>query len=205
MSKIKLTKGELKKQRDQMKQFKRYLPTLQLKKQQLQMRILEAQKVLAEKEKVLIHQMRRIEHWVRLLADTDTDLTQWVEPIEIKTGEINIAGANVPTFEDVVYNRVDYDYYSKPLWVDKGIEEMRKMISAKAEVEVVKKQIEILQKELRITTQRVNLFEKVKIPECKNSIRRISIYLGDQQANAVGVSKVAKKKVDAKAEQAAVC
>ena len=57
-------------------------------------------------------------------------------------------------------------------------------------------QIAILAKELRITTQRVNLFEKVKIPECKNNIRIIRIYLGDQQANAVGVSKVAKHKVE---------
>ncbi len=204
MSKIKLTKGELKKQRDQMKQFKRYLPTLQLKKQQLQMKILEAQKILSEKQEVLHHQIKHIEHWVSLLADPDTDLMQWVEPLEVKTGKTNIAGANVPVFEEVVFNRVDYDYYSKPLWVDKGIEEMRKMVSAQAEVEVVKKQIALLQKELRTTTQRVNLFEKIKIPECKDNIRKIGIYLGDQQANAVGVSKVAKKKVDMKAELAEI-
>jgi V/A-type H+-transporting ATPase subunit D len=42
----------------------------------------------------------------------------------------------------------------------------------------------------------VNLFEKVKIPECLDNIRRIKIYLGDQQANAVGISKVAKKKIE---------
>ena len=64
------------------------------------------------------------------------------------------------------------------------------------EIAVYKKQISVLEKELRITTQRVNLFEKIKIPECKNNIRVIRIYLGDQQANAVGISKVAKKKVE---------
>jgi V/A-type H+-transporting ATPase subunit D len=50
MSKIKLTKGELKRQRDSLKQFQRYLPTLQLKKQQLQMKILEFRRILAEKQ-----------------------------------------------------------------------------------------------------------------------------------------------------------
>ena len=55
----------------------------------------------------------------------------------------------------------------------------------------------MLKQELRVTTQRVNLFEKVKIPECLENIRRIRIYLGDQQANAVGISKVAKKKIEA--------
>ncbi|MFP4153920.1 MAG: V-type ATP synthase subunit D, partial [Alkalispirochaeta sp.] len=34
---VKLTKNELKKQKDALKRFQRYLPTLQLKKQQLQM------------------------------------------------------------------------------------------------------------------------------------------------------------------------
>ncbi len=35
MAKIKLTKNELKKQRDNLRRFTRYLPTLDLKKQQL--------------------------------------------------------------------------------------------------------------------------------------------------------------------------
>ena len=39
MAKIKLTKNELKSQKENLKMFKRYLPTLQLKKQQLQMEI----------------------------------------------------------------------------------------------------------------------------------------------------------------------
>ena len=37
MAKVKLTKTALKQQRDDLKQFQRFLPTLQLKKQQLQM------------------------------------------------------------------------------------------------------------------------------------------------------------------------
>ena len=62
---------------------------------------------------------------------------------------------------------------------------------------IIEKQIEILAQELRTTTQRVNLFEKVKIPDCIENIRVIRIYLGDRMANAVGISKVAKKKIEA--------
>lgn len=43
MAKIKFTKTELKKQRDSLKQFRRFLPTLQLKKQQLQMELQKCQ------------------------------------------------------------------------------------------------------------------------------------------------------------------
>lgn len=199
MAKVKLTKGELKKQRDALKQFRRYLPTLQLKKQQLQSKILEVRKNLAEREAFLNQKIREIEKWVGLLADPSfNDLNRWIQPIEIVTGETNIAGAKVPVYEDVLFHPADYDYYSIPFWVDQGIDELRNMMKAYAEVDVINRQIAILQKELRTTTQRVNLFEKVKIPECKENMRKIQIYLGDQQANAVGVGKVAKKKIELK-------
>jgi len=48
MAKIKLTKNELKKQKDALKMFKRYLPTLILKKQQLQAEIRLTEIRLAE-------------------------------------------------------------------------------------------------------------------------------------------------------------
>ncbi|MDP2927327.1 MAG: V-type ATP synthase subunit D, partial [Candidatus Omnitrophota bacterium] len=54
----------------------------------------------------------------------------------------------------------------------------------------------ILRQELRVTTQRVNLFEKVKIPLAEENIRLIKIYIGDQMANAVGRSKIAKRKIE---------
>tara|TARA_B100000745_G_C20092243_1_gene373383 strand:+ start:329 stop:946 length:618 start_codon:yes stop_codon:yes gene_type:complete len=201
MSKIKLTKGELKKQRDSLKQFKRYLPTLQLKKQQLQMKILEARRALDKKQKELDSFLQSIEQWVGLLAENQFDLKPCLIPAEVKTGFANIAGANVPIFEEVIYEDVEYDFYETPFWIDRGIVELRKMVQLNVEVEIIKEQLRLLEKELRTTTQRVNLFEKVKIPECNDNIRKIRIYLGDQQANAVGISKVAKKKVDAKAEE----
>lgn len=196
MSKIKLTKGELKKQRDSLKQFKRYLPTLQLKKQQLQMKILEARRLLSARLQVLQDKTQQLQEWVGLFADPDVDISPWLVPSAVRTSQANIAGATVPVFEDVEFKPLDYDLFSMPFWVDRGIEETRILIVLKIEVAIIQEQILILERELRVTTQRVNLFEKVKIPECLNNIRIIRIYLGDQQANAVGISKVAKKKVE---------
>jgi V/A-type H+-transporting ATPase subunit D len=70
------------------------------------------------------------------------------------------------------------------------------MVSLLKELQVIEQGISILRQELRITTQRVNLFEKVKIPEAKEAIRRIKIYIGDQMTNAVGRSKIAKNKIE---------
>ena len=53
-----------------------------------------------------------------------------------------------------------------------------------------------LNAELRTTTQRVNLFEKVKIPETKRNIKKISVYLGDQQVAAVVRGKISKKNLE---------
>ena len=51
---------------------------------------------------------------------------------------------------------------------------------------------EVVAEELQQTSQRVNLFEKVKIPECKEAIRVIKIALGDAQTSAVARGKIAK-------------
>lgn len=204
MSKIKLTKSELKKQRDSLKQFKHYLPTLQLKKQQLQMKILEARREFTARESSLHQKEKSIAHWAGLLAQDGesltkermADLKRFAVPRKVTTEIINIAGAPIPYLKDVEFNDVEYDYYETPFWYDRGIEEFRAYMKVLVEMKVITEQIARLEKELRITTQRVNLFEKVKIPECQENIRRIRIALGDQQANAVGISKVAKKKIE---------
>ncbi|MBN1870089.1 MAG: V-type ATP synthase subunit D [Candidatus Omnitrophica bacterium] len=195
MSKIKLTKGELKRQRDSLEQFQHYLPTLQLKKQQLQIKITEAYRQLDEKRQMFNKKAEEISRWAGLLADPSVNLKGWITPDEISIDTVNIAGANIPVFENIHFKEAEYDLYSTPFWTDRGIEELRLMAAFLAEIDILKKRADILKYELRITTQRVNLFEKIKIPECLENIRVIRIYLGDQQANAVGVSKAAKKKI----------
>jgi V/A-type H+-transporting ATPase subunit D len=198
MSKIKLTKNELKRQRDSLKQYQHYLPTLLLKKQQMQMKILEAKRLQAERQSVLTEKLENMAKWTGLFADPEVDLKAWTTPTKVDVSYTNIAGANVPVFEQIHFNEAEYDFYSTPFWIDKGLEEIRLMVELLMEIDVIKRQVAVLEKELRITTQRVNLFEKVKIPECLENIRKIRIYLGDQMANAVGISKAAKKKVDEK-------
>jgi V/A-type H+-transporting ATPase subunit D len=81
--------------------------------------------------------------------------------------------------------------------VDYAIETLKELVSLREELKIINYGIGVLRDELRITAQRVNLFEKVKIPQAQEAIRRIKIYLGDQMANAVGRSKIAKRKIEA--------
>lgn len=198
MANIKLTKGELKRQRDALRQYLRYLPTLQLKKQQLQMEILHQLMLLEEREQNEAARSKGCEVWCGLLtADKGIEIKKWLKPKKVLTSLKNIAGVDLPVFEAVQFEAVDYDLFIYPLWVDSAIELLRKIVSLREEMEIIKKGIDVLRRELRTTTQRVNLFEKVKIPQAEEAIRLIKIYLGDQMANAVGRSKIAKKKIEA--------
>jgi V/A-type H+-transporting ATPase subunit D len=76
-----------------------------------------------------------------------------------------------------------------------AIEEVKELASLDARINLLTKQADLLGEELRITSQRVNLFEKVKIPETRDNIRIIQIYLGDEQTAAVVRGKIAKKKL----------
>ena len=137
-----------------------------------------------------------IESWLGLLAEPKINIKQYIQPKKVITSWKNIAGVDLPVFEQVEFDKAEYDLFLTPLWVDTAVEILRSIVSLRQEVKVLEKGIEILRQELRITTQRVNLFEKVKIPESEENIRVIKVYLGDQMANAVGRSKIAKKKIE---------
>ena len=196
MAKLKLTKGELKIQRDALKQYERYLPTLQLKKQQLQIEILRQTAILEEKKRAETKKINSIETWAGLLTDQGINIQPWVKPKEFVKGTKNIAGVDLLLFERLIFEPAEYDLFITPLWVDAGIDALRELISLRVETAVINQGILILRDELRVTAQRVNLFEKVKIPEAQEAIRLIKIYIGDQMANAVGRSKIAKRKIE---------
>ena len=200
MAKIKLTKNEQKKQKDSLKQFTRYLPTLQLKKQQLQTVIRQSH---AEIEELKVKQKEAVDgmkSWIAVYGENsswseDRSISHLVKVKEVKKTKGNIAGVEVPVFQSLVFEDVPYDLRVYPLWVDKAIVALGEIARYDALIETLKERIRLLDKELRTTTQRVNLFEKVKIPEAKENIRKIGIYLQDQQTSAVVRGKIAKKKL----------
>jgi len=197
---IKLTKNELKKQKDNLKQFQRYLPTLQLKKQQLQSVIMKIRADLEEKETERVQMIGDLDDWVAVFAENELfddamKLDRLVEPDTVITKDENIAGVTVPAFEELTFKDIDYDVDDYPLWVDTAVFKLRDIARLDALVSTLRKQVELLEAELRTTSQRVNLFEKVKIPEAQENIRVIQVYLGDQQTAAVVRGKISKRKL----------
>ena len=198
MASVKLTKNELKAQKDLLKMYQRYLPTLTLKKQQLQMEIyaIRAQANAVRSAREALEQ--GFDEWIAVFSEREAFPQGAVSVRNIRVGDGNIAGVAIPTFEGAEFSRGDYDLYGTPLWVDLAANHMEKALELDLKAQVLDEQVRLLDAELRATAQRVNLFEKVKIPETQENIRRISIYLADQQVNAVVRSKIAKRKIAAR-------
>jgi len=198
MAKIKHTKNELKAQNEALTRYRRFLPMLQLKKQQLQSEIQLIDTRIDEKQAAFDSTMQGLKRWVALLSEpVPEELMVTLDRLVTESG--NIAGVNIPVFQSISLNRVEPDLFTTPSWLDDAQEVMDALIRLRAETGILQEQRRLISEELRTTAQRVNLFEKVKIPECRENIRIIKIYLGDEQTAAVARGKLAKKRTDAHA------
>ena len=165
MAKIKLTKTELKAQTDALKRFQRFLPMLQLKKQQLQSEIAG---ITAKAEEVAAKERAAraaLDGWVGLFATDESLVSGLVKVRSVKTGTSNIAGVAIPTFESIDTDVRPIDLWATPAWVDDAVKATTDILSLKCERAVYEEQRRLVTIELQTTSQRENLFEKVKIPE----------------------------------------
>ena len=186
MAKVKLTKTELKAQKDALARYRRFLPMLQLKKSQLQMELggmRAREEDLARREEELLE---GVKPWIGLLADAGVPV-----PVD-RTHADNIAGVEIPVFDGIDARRAEVDLWATPAWADDAADAAEALMSVRAEREVAAEQVRLVAEELRTTSQRVNLFEKVKIPECRENIRVINVALGDEQTSSVARGKIAK-------------
>jgi len=200
MAKIRLTKNELKKQKEDLKRYGRYLPMLQLKKKQLLLEIIKVHQAIQDTSCEVNNLRNSVLKWVGVFAEK-LSIEELCKLEKINTEQGNVAGIDIPVFLNAGFSQKPYDFLLTPLWVDKAIFIEKEMLTLKAKLSVYHRQIDILKEELRITTQRVNLFEKVKIPEARETIRVIQIHLGELQTAEVVRGKIAKAKIEKRKEE----
>jgi V/A-type H+-transporting ATPase subunit D len=189
---VKLTKNELKRQKDALKRYRRYLPTLLLKKQQLQMVIRQIEGRLADEARSRQVLIDGAATWLDLFAEP-FPFRDWLMVKNVETEMANVAGVEIPVFKSMEFAAAVHDLFLTPPWVDEALSLFAALARLDVEIGLLQRQVALLAAELRVTSQRVNLFEKVKIPQAIECIRRIHIFLGDQQTAAVVRGKIAKK------------
>lgn len=196
MAQIKYTKTELRQQQVRLTQLERYLPTLQLKKAMLQS---EINGVSAELQNLRV-QFENYENKVKsyqslLTSDNAEYLFQACTIKEIKKRYENIAGVEIPVFEEMIFDPPSYFLYDTPFWLESGIYGVQHLLETKEKMLVLQEKKFLLEKELREVSIRVNLFEKIMIPRTQENIKKIKIFLGDQQLAAVSQAKASKRKI----------
>jgi V/A-type H+-transporting ATPase subunit D len=157
MAKLKKTKNELKTQREALRRYERFLPTLELKKQQLQREIRRAEAELRRSEARRDELLAGLEPWAGLLT-TLPDLETYVRLEGLRLEWVNVAGVNVPVPAGGDFDLRPVDYFATPAWLDDAVAVLMELVRLLAEIQVTGRQRELLAEELRLTSQRVNLF-----------------------------------------------
>lgn len=203
--KIKLTRTELKSQRDKLARFMRYLPTLKLKQQQVHASILQTRQELAKVQQAVNKTEKTISAYDGLFNDVaGVNFTGLSTPDSIDTTTHSIAGVYVPQFQTIIFPKADFSLFGTAPWVDRALADLKKLNRQTAELGILQECLDLLQAELKKVMQRVNLFEKVMIPTTQDNIRRIRIALGDQMTAGVARAKIAKAKLEQKGSQGSV-
>jgi V/A-type H+/Na+-transporting ATPase subunit D len=198
MAEIKLTKNELRSQQQRLAQLEKYLPTLQLKKAMLQLEVNDARSEISKSEAEYEKVHNEVEEYSLLVSDTVSfDFTEAAKVTKIAKRYENIAGVEVPYFDGITFENFSYTLFDTPAWVDSIVVGLRSLAEARAKISVAREKKAALEKELRSVSIRVNLFEKILIPRALDNIKKIKVFLGDQQLSAVSQAKVAKEKIEA--------
>jgi len=198
---IKLTKNELRSQQTHLAQLEKYLPTLQLKKAMLQAEVQEVRQEIQRLEQIQEEKRKQVDLFAPLLATKTTiDPLQAVKIKKLGKHYENVAGVEVPYFDEIVFEEFSYSLFETAPWVDAAIVELRALSAAHEQIKVAYEQRQALEKEWREVSIRVNLFEKILIPRAIENIKTIKVFLGDQQLAAVSRAKVAKTKIEASKE-----
>lgn len=199
MARVPLSKSQLAREKENLASYDRYVPALDLKRQQLMAARNGSRRELARLQAELAALARDVGAELPMLADRRLDLDGLVRLQGIRRTEANVAGVRVPTVEGVDVTIRPYGRMVRPHWVDAAVVRLVAAVRLRAEIALARERVAVLDKAVARVTQRVNLFEKILKPQAEANIRRILVYLGDTERAAVVGAKLAKGKRAAEA------
>ena len=194
MARLLLSKATLSAQRKQLAAYRRFLPSLEMKRRQLMATVKSYENTLQQQQSEAQQLLLKVTEHYPMLANDRVEVHQLVQINQVHKQRVNIVGVWIEEISAVEFHCAPISILTKPHWVD-GIQ---RLLQQALELEVRRLQqqqiLSTLRAELLKVTQRVNLFDKVLIPEALANIRKIQIYLDDKDREAVITSKIAKNK-----------
>jgi V/A-type H+/Na+-transporting ATPase subunit D len=194
MAAIALSKSSLQQQRNQLRLFQRFLPSLELKRQQLTAEYKQAMQTLAEAEQRADEASHKLTVLLPILGSSSMKLSGLVRARRIDVAEEDVLGLRLPTLRGVEFDVAEYSLLATPFWIDGLVTCLKEVVTYRIRLQVYRERVARMQAAVRRVTQRVNLFEKVLIPNAKRNIAHLHIFLSDVERAAVVTSKIAKAK-----------
>lgn len=203
MERLRLNKSELKRQRDQLALYQRVLPSLDMKRRQLAIEVARCRQRFAAVEASLAAVLDAVGAALPMLANEEIDASGLVRVRAFELGAENVVGVELPTVARLELEVASYSFLLRPVWIDTVADRLVEAVRLSLERSVAAERLRRAEHALRRITQRVNLFERLLIPEAKSNIRRIQIALDDLAREAVVRSKIAKERYGREARSAA--
>ena len=194
MAKLALNKSSLHHERDRLRTFQRFLPSLDLKRKQLMAELAVARRTLKELQDRRRALLADAGTRLPMAAGTDIALDGLITVDHVRIREENRLGVMMPMVDGVDIRVADYGMLTRPHWIDGVVGAVRRLVDIDVETEAATQRLLRLEQAVRRLTQRVNLFEKVLIPTARKNIARIQIALADAERAAVVRAKIAKRK-----------
>ena len=191
---VALSKSSLQQQREKLRLFERFLPSLELKRQQLMAKYKKALEALAEAERGADKASRSLAGLLPILGSTPMKLSGLVSVRRVDITDEHLLGLRLPMLRAVEFDEKPYSILSTPFWLDELVVCIKDVATYRLRLQVYRERVERMKGAVRRVTQRVNLFERVLIPNAQRDIARIQIFLSDVERAAVVTSKLAKAK-----------
>lgn len=173
------------------------LPTLKNKEAALRVEVKRAKEEAERLDKELKEKTQEYQYMNKLWDEFDRNLIR-VKNIELDTKKI--AGVETPVFKDATFEIKDFSIYNRPHWYLDGLDIIKELTKLALEREVYFRKMNMLNYARKKTTQKVNLYEKVQIPDYQNAIRKIKRFLEDEENLSKAAQKIVKNRQQKKEE-----
>ncbi len=194
MARTPLNKAELARKKRQLATYRRFLPSLDMKRKQLMAERQRARRQLQEAQGAVEELNQRVAEQLPMLADEQVEVEGLVRVRDVRLGTQNVVGVSLPVLQETTFEVEGYGYLAKPHWVDRAVELLQERLRRDIAERVAAERLDRLERALKTVTQRVNLFDKVLIPQTEQQIKQIQIALGDAERAGVVRAKIAKRK-----------
>lgn len=194
MPKLTLSKSSFLKEAKKLEGYQRFLPSLDLKRKQLFIELTKESNLLADLKQELDELIEKSANDLQMLSNEEIDFSGLIRVRDLAEGSENRLGVILPVLDHVSIEVQEYGLLTKPHWVDLLVARLHRACELRSQLMVQERRVAIVKKASRKATQRVNLVSKILIPEAKENIRKIQIFLADNERAAVVRSKIAKKK-----------